>query len=71
MSYILDDDNIVYTCTQKTGESVWYMTQKIIILNKNYANNSIYKETNALNTLIVGKNTVGTNIEIGKAYNKH
>ena len=47
------------------------MTQKIIILNKNYANNSIYKETNALNTLIVGKNTVGTNIEIGKAYNKH
>ena len=46
------------------------ITQKII-LNKNYANNSIYKETNALNTLIVGKNTVGTNIEIGKAYNKH
>lgn len=35
------------------------MTQKIIILNKNYANNSIYKETNALNALIVGKNTVG------------
>ena len=46
------------------------ITQKII-LNKNYANNSIYKETNALNTLIVGKNSVGTNIEIGKAYNKH